>query len=317
MSDFAKSTVAVMCFPDRHSIDFVRFLADLESALDASSEGTYRRSRRYDDFVTFDLGRFGLSFAFCDFETDAPELAEASGAASSLTIAITTHDGEEDGGWSSAQRRKLARQMIARIERSARNEHLWMTEVEGVFDEDVYDRTLDRMPQEAFGRHSRAEPAAPPPRDEADTAQRPARPARPGPRPTHPAAHADKPRAHGPAPHATRPPDEVAAFATPQGLAERFDAAKIREALHADAERGPPERALPAQSRNPLGIRLTTHALNSALMVIALPVGLAMLFCAFIGRESLTASARLTAVTGTTVGTANTDIGQTILSFIV
>lgn len=91
------------------------------------------------------------------------------------------------------------------------------------------------------------------------------------------------------------------------GEAERLRAALYPEDLE-EATR-PRDRPLPH--------RLTIYTLNTSLLVIALPVGAAMLTYNALGRESLTATARAMAITGVGIFYSQLPIAQKMLALIL
>lgn len=116
------------------------------------------------------------------------------------------------------------------------------------------------------------------------------------------------------------PPPEVRANA-PEPVANALpdlppaaigDAAAIRAALYPE---GRPDRIDPRAQ--PLAHRITIYTLNTTLLVIALPVGAAMLTYNALGRESLSATARAMAITGVGLFYAKLPIAQQLLSAIL
>ncbi|RYG91899.1 hypothetical protein EU803_05460 [Loktanella sp. IMCC34160] len=76
--------------------------------------------------------------------------------------------------------------------------------------------------------------------------------------------------------------------------------------------------ALPEKPKTtvPLERRLSTNALNAALLAFSLPIGLAMFVLAALGRESLSMTARTMALTGTAMGTSQLEAGQELLKVL-
>ena len=64
----------------------------------------------------------------------------------------------------------------------------------------------------------------------------------------------------------------------------------------------------------PLLHRAAVNAMNATVLVFALPVGAALLTMSVLGREDMLFSSRVTAVTGTVVGLANTGLGERLFS---
>lgn len=90
------------------------------------------------------------------------------------------------------------------------------------------------------------------------------------------------------------------------------EAERLRSALY-------PEDLEEAKSPRdrPLPHRLTIYTLNTSLLVIALPVGAAMLTYNALGRESLTATARAMAITGVGIFYSQLPIAQKMLALIL
>ena len=66
----------------------------------------------------------------------------------------------------------------------------------------------------------------------------------------------------------------------------------------------------------PLPQRLTTYTFNATLLVVALPVGAALLTYNVLGREDLGVTARAMALTGAAIGFAQSGYGEVLLRFI-
>lgn len=60
--------------------------------------------------------------------------------------------------------------------------------------------------------------------------------------------------------------------------------------------------------------RLTVYALNAILMVIAFPVGMAVLVFNILGGENLRTTAHMLALTGMAIGLSMTPLGQSVLA---
>ena len=115
-----------------------------------------------------------------------------------------------------------------------------------------------------------------------------------------------------PPPEARMPPQDDIANSIPDMPAPgRDQAARIREALYPE---GRPDTIGP--KAQPLPHRLAIYTMNTTLLVIALPVGAAMLTYNALGRESLTATARAMAITGVGLFYAKLPLTQELLSAI-
>lgn len=124
--------------------------------------------------------------------------------------------------------------------------------------------------------------------------------------------------------HGARPEDVL------PSLAARFDAELAeREAIRAalsGAKQRPrwailrrlaPKLDTAGSAEVPIERHLSTNALNAAILAFALPVGVALFILAALGRESLSLTARTMALTGTAMGTSQTETGQALLSFFM
>lgn len=90
------------------------------------------------------------------------------------------------------------------------------------------------------------------------------------------------------------------------------EAERLRKALYPEdieAAKNPQEMPLPH--------RLSIYTLNTSLLIIALPVGAAMLTYNALGRESLTATARAVAITGVGIFYSQLPIAQKMLALIL
>lgn len=126
--------------------------------------------------------------------------------------------------------------------------------------------------------------------------------------PTHPALHADRPRRR------TRPGPEISQD-MPDALGDHEFAPNnlhiYREALY------PPEDLLVHSPRdNPLPQRLTIYTMNITLIVIAAPVGAAMMTYCILGRENMNSVARAMALTGTAIGLSKAGLVASLLPLL-
>ncbi len=83
----------------------------------------------------------------------------------------------------------------------------------------------------------------------------------------------------------------------------------LREALYAE-EAAPRTQGLSVQ------LRLACHAINATLIVIALPVGAAMMTYSVLRGENINTSARMLAIIGMAVGVQHSPIGQHIMTLV-
>lgn len=126
--------------------------------------------------------------------------------------------------------------------------------------------------------------------------------------PTHPALHADRPRRR------TRPGPEIGQDMSDALTDHAFAPNNLhiyREALY------PPEDLLvPSPRDNPLPQRLTIYTMNITLIVIAAPVGAAMMTYCILGRENMNSVARAMALTGTAIGLSKAGLMASLLPLL-
>lgn len=80
---------------------------------------------------------------------------------------------------------------------------------------------------------------------------------------------------------------------------------RVRSALYSE----------PQAEVQPATLRLAAHAMNATLIVIALPVGAAMMTYSLLRGENLNASARLLAVIGIAIGAESVGVGSGLMQF--
>lgn len=83
----------------------------------------------------------------------------------------------------------------------------------------------------------------------------------------------------------------------------------LREALYAE-EAAPRTQGLSVQ------LRLACHAINATLIVIALPVGAAMMTYSVLRGENINTSARMLAIIGMAIGVQHSPVGQHIMTLV-
>jgi hypothetical protein len=115
-----------------------------------------------------------------------------------------------------------------------------------------------------------------------------------------------------------RPP----AFVPPASAAEPYansqpdlphpmvsEAARIRQALYEEEARKPSAKA-------PLAQRLTLYSMNLTLVIVAAPVGAALLTYNALGREDMKLTARAMSLTGIAVAVSQTPLGMSLMQMI-
>lgn len=313
--------VATLLYREAMAGGFAQIVAEFNEAFRNRPQLPYSFGRPYDDFAVFDIE--GAHIVIAHGDTAETGQQRQSGDRAVIALAISAATGDEPALAPRLQR--LLRSIVARIQRPYPAEAvLWSTH-EGSFEPDTFDALVSEA--EATGAAKLAEPASANPAAEAPLAD-------PAPRPQHP-----DPRGPGstrmPRPcNRFAPVDEVvgslnhpmpmpATDAKPAAATDEVantlpdipspmlaEAARIRLALY-------PEPEILAPQKAPTPQRLTIYTLNTALILVAMPVGVAVLTYNVLGRESMATTARSVALAGFGVAFAHTTaIGQVLLTFI-
>ena len=337
--------VATLLYRETMCDEFLQIVAEFNEAFRNRPQLPYSFGRPYDDFAVFDIE--GAHIVIARGDTADPGAVRRPSDRAVIALAIGAAMGDEPSIASRFQR--LLRSIVGRIQRPFPAETvLWSTQ-QGEFDPDSFDALI------AEAAATGAEEVAAERRSEAAALPEPQVVAEPAaaqvPSPTPPAA-TDAP-AHPPRPtpaaegtaRAKRPPnrfepvDEVVCnignapvvptHPTQHTAAAKTvlkpnvantvpdipfpmltEAARIRRALYPDAEQV-------FDAPTPLPQRLTIYTLNTALILVAMPVGVAVLTYNVLGRESLSVTARSMAISGFGVAMAHTTgFGQALLAMI-
>lgn len=136
-------------------------------------------------------------------------------------------------------------------------------------------------------------------------------------RPTHPAMDADEVQPNPLSDAYRRELAELLRNDPPSAMSlaswDLRDAQRVRNALYPPED----ENGISTPVKSPLPQRLTIYTLNTACMVVSLPIGAAAMTYSLLGRESMSVAARTMALTGLAIGTsAQLSFGHTILSFL-
>ncbi|MBW6506664.1 MAG: hypothetical protein K0B00_07945 [Rhodobacteraceae bacterium] len=343
--------VATLLYRETMGHEFLQIVAEFNEAFRNRPQLPYSFGRPYNDFAVFDIEGAHIVIA----HGDTADAGAPRGPHDRAVIALTIGAVIGDEPMIAARFQRLLRSIIGRIQKPYPAEAvLWSTQ-EGEFDPDCFDNLIaevaaaDAGPIDAGEQATAAAPpdpqavAEPPPVAEPTPLEASA--------PTQPAAM-DAP-AHPPQQtHATdgaartrRPPnrfepvDEVVcnigdAPVVPNHPTQRAasantghkstvantvpdipfpmltEAARIRRALYPEAEQviDPP---------TPLPQRLTIYTLNTGLILVAMPLGVAVLTYNVLGRESMTVTARSMALAGFGFAiTHTTEFGQALLAMI-
>lgn len=277
------TTIAAACFATPPALDFQSFADEVAQALGASQMHRVSVSRGYEDLAIFDLDGARLSLAYCDI-TMEPDLADAApDVAAVLVVAVGSNAcGDASGAAATPlfdNRYTICAGLIDRVEQMRKADMLIWLEENRDFNQNVFDTLLD-------GITCKPEPAR---------AIFPDLAAQEDLQPTHPTQYG--------ATHKR----------------QSTEMARIREALYLKdpgADSPPHARPLARPRDMPLPHRLTIYTINATLMVIALPVGAAVMTYCALGRESLSVAARAMALTGAAMGISQLDAMQGLLAFM-
>ncbi|MBI1416658.1 MAG: hypothetical protein GC146_05475 [Limimaricola sp.] len=127
-------------------------------------------------------------------------------------------------------------------------------------------------------------------------------------RPTHPAMNADHRRDARPPAYAFRK-QQVAEVPEADPTPDHLIGVLVRDALYAPLPDGETEKGS-------IPHRLAIYAMNTTLLVAALPVGATMMTYSVLGREDMNLVGRAMALTGIILGLTHTPIGSIALPFI-
>lgn len=277
------TTIAAACFATPPALDFQSFADEVAQALGASQMRRISVSRGYEDIAIVDIDGARLSLAYCDI-TMEPDLADAAPDVAAVLVVAVGSNACNDAPENVAcplfdNRYRICAGLIERVECMRKADMLIWLEENRDFDQDVFDTLLD-------GITCKPEPA----------------------RSIFPdlAAQEDLQPTHPPHYGATHKRQSV-------------EMAHIREDRYSrdtGADSPPHARPLAGPRDMPLPHRLTIYTINATLMVIALPVGAAVMTYCALGRESLSVAARAMALTGAAIGISQLDAMQGLLAFV-
>lgn len=318
--------VATLLYRETMGDGFTQIVAEFNEAFRNRPQLPYSFGRPYDDFAVFDIEGAHIVIA----HGDTAETGQQRHSRDRAVIALAISAAAAGEPTLAPRFQRLLRSIVARIQRPYPAEAVLWSTLEGNFEPDTFDALVGEA--EASGAAELSEPMPPGAAVEPAAAEAPS--AEPALRPQHP-----EPRALGsmrmqrPC-NRFAPVDEVVgslnhpmatpgttlkAAATTDEVANTLpdlpspmlgEAARIRLALYPEPEILAPEKAPTAQ-------RLTIYTLNTALILVAMPVGVAVLTYNVLGRESMTTTARSMALAGFGVAFAHTtSIGQVLLAFI-
>ncbi|NBD28532.1 MAG: hypothetical protein GVY31_00660 [Alphaproteobacteria bacterium] len=287
MTQFARSTIAALCFANPTRIDFQTLKRDLGEAFANSHGADYRITSDYDDFIVYDLlgGRVCLGYVDFENDLDAPPLPGLPSEA--LIVSVGGGPGMQAETPLYRNREELCRGLAHEIDRVAPADHLLVFDRDEMVDADVYDRLVDLVRQLV-----QSQPGAIPTPVEPTRPRRPAHAsARPTSRPTHPPMAADRISI----------------------LRQQQETERLRAAVFAEAD----EEEIERQIAGRLTRRLAIYTMNGGVILLSAPIGMAALTCCVLGRESERVPARALALTGAVMGVMQSGFGLPVLSHLV
>jgi len=303
MTGFPNSTIAALCYAEQTDIDFPALTAEFGKALWGNPQGSFEIQTVYDDFVVFDLSTMRITIAYSDLLRDAARDIAPPAFAEVIVVAVGPGPDGTPPGPDFDDRAALCQGLIDKISTHQHVDRLIVREHVGVFDEDAHDvlvediatprgqalregpdpKTEELMWEMATRAWDKANGTAGECLDAEVISTEP-------PRPTHAAAAADKKGAAA----------QRKAKAGGKGKQTTDDGDEVWDK---DID------------NQPFIHRAAVNALNATMLVFALPVGAALVTLSVLGRESLGFSSRITALTGSAMGVANSETAQNLLSY--
>jgi hypothetical protein len=296
MSNMTHSTIAQFVFEHDPALNLPLLVKELDAALEKSGAGRRTVTWDCDDLALLDVEGARFTLSYSRVPTGQP----------GLMISVGPRPGAGRARVDPVRHASLCQVIAKRLQDRFAPERMLWHHVTGPVTADLIDDLFDRLPD--FDRRARldspqlrgpARSAANPFPEEGtiDTvsftekamAIRAAKAARtghslPGPNPVPANDRPDLPRA--------RPPSELDA---------------VRSALYPD-----PDNTTETNPR----MRLAAHTMDATLIVVALPVGAAMLTYSLLRGGNVNVSARMMAVTCTLLGLSQTPIGSQMLAMI-
>ena len=321
MPSDTKCKIAALCYTQKTNLDFQALTIEIGCALRKTGQGSTHRHDHYSDVVLFDLSDVRIALAHTDLRLEFSGDGALSEFAECLTISVSGTVDIPDAVVTSADLALLLQGVVDCIEHRLPSDQAFRFERDEIFTEVIYDQLIEHIWTMTQSSDAHAQDRA---RDSACTTKKQAliaipRSAQPsGHRPdgappavktksaheqfskwpTHPAAAADTKGAQ--------------ALARSKGSSKE-DAERIRLALY-PLDENQDDALFENKTTQTTLHRAAIHTLNTSVMVFSLPVGAFLLTLSMAGRESMVLSSRLTAMTGSTIGLAQTEQLQSILS---
>ncbi|WP_126977573.1 hypothetical protein [Frigidibacter oleivorans] len=274
MHHASATVVAALLYREPMVGEFERLVEQFDRAFRDRPRTDYRHLRPYDDFALFAIDGARISLAHCaDPMLQAAAAPGPDRARSALVIAVSFGIAEGLPVVLAERREALCRSLVEKVQAVFPADEVLWSETGGAFGPDEFDDVVRELCREA-----QEAPAA------EDAIAR---------------AEAARQRA------AAR--RNAAAQVVANDLPDlphpmRDEAARIRQALYAD----------PAAANPNLPQRLTLYAMDMALVVAVLPVGLALLTYNAFGKEDLRLTARAMSLTGIGFAFAGSPLAQTV-----
>jgi len=278
MTSLASATnVATLLYQDTMGDAFAQIISEFDAANEAHPHIISPQPRAHADFAEYRLHDAHLVVALAHRARKEDETAPTS----ALVIALVPAPSARSPHSMQAHHEVLQR-IVARIEHAFMpDKQLWShldgnlayADLDGLMTQ-IWENSM-LIPKKTPCKHA-------PPRWGDAGRQRPAFP------PVEALARAlDKTALQGPA----APTPVAPAHSLPHPM--RREAARLRSALYPDATGAPP-----SPTAIPLTTRVITYALNTALIILVMPLGLALLTYNALGRESFSLTARTVALSG-------------------
>lgn len=316
MSALATNTFATVCFKKNTQFDFESLVSEFQQALGDGVSGPIRMRRVGGQFVSFDMGRAQLSLAYSRPSVDADSHREHQ-----ASLAVYVGAAETSGQFMSMQERAgLCKGVLDRIEAAHACDHrvwgetdrailpLYSDPVPAIAQSEPYTLAPKRVRRLAAGSR-RSRPAM---MENAATGAQsltvrvPVEPIRL----THPALYADRIKnLRSDAPTTARALPRQVALGLPQ--TDVRDLTILRNVFLPDHDVVTDQRA-----DRPVAHRLAIYTLNTSLVVICLPVGVAMFSYCAMGRENLNAVGRAMALTGIGIALAQSSVLNAVMPLL-
>jgi hypothetical protein len=329
---------------------FQRLVLEFDDGFRNRPRAMYQFSRPYDDFAVFEIEESRIAAAYANANVNAtPDMSAVDNSApdcSVLALAVSYNAPEDLKDAMTVQQERLLRAIVTRIQRMHPTDTVLWSQIDGGFGPDEFDALV----VDAYGLDSSAAAAAEPGAAAAasgdDAAQDrsavledaevldagepvfqhrarfapveevvdsltertsipPTAAAQPAPK-----AEPRRPNRNVRKLHPVEP--QVVANALPDVPQPMLsEAARIRRALYPEPE------DIETPEKPNLPQRLTTYTLNTALIIVVMPVGVAMLTYNVLGRENQKMTARAMALTGFGYAISHTtEFGQALLGLV-